>query len=503
MAHSRKYGILIGIESYLDQANIRGARYAETDVAALKEALIGLGSREEDLVVLCGEKATKTTIEHHLERVRLALEDEDEFCFVFVGQGFSTAGSTLLACRDTQAADLAGTGIDFAALIKGFRASKGRKIQFFVDGARDEIDVDPSKRAIGSDVCKTDLDRELEQGENENLAYFFASRPWERSYASDALGQGIWAYHLTKVLRGERPEVLDKDGILKAGPLQIYLSEATAREIRETFTDRREQSPWFAAQAGGEFEVAELRPLLEKKQIEIVAKLNAVRDVVFSARENVPVRSLDGFAKPLKVPKIASGSSRSFVVKLAQGDLKKDLERMYSGIKQGMRYARKDLRVTNPDGSEEGSIWTPDFQYAVSVRQSEDDPTKVVFSRMLSEVRSESLIDDERFRAIFDGLFDTVRLTFSKAVEVVDIIDAIEERGGPEIEVEYPSDHAYCDLTVKGSPGSIRVDDHSFQLSLPGKCSLQGLIDAFSRTRETVRRSGVRENLALPDAGRR
>lgn len=497
MSSKRKYAILIGIERGASTGKGRSARYAREDVEALRGALVGLGYREEDIVVLGSEEATKTTVEHHLKQVRLALKPLDEFFFFFAGTGLSALEATVLACRDTQPTDLSSTGIDLRKTIGDFRSARCGKLLFFIDAARDELELSNESAANDSDWRWTDQEWES----SDEIACFFSCEPWERSYESDALRRGIWAYHLSSALRGERPEILGPEKILTAGILADHLRDATSASIRETFADRRVQTPRFSAKRGREFAVADLKPVLDRKTIEIASKWNVVRGVLIFREEHVPIRSLSGFVKPLKVPKAVSGSSRGFVVKLAQGELKNDLERMFPAIKQGMRYGRKDLRVAQADGSEEGSIWTADFQYAIAVRQSEDDPSKAVFTRTLSEVRDESVLDDERFRAIFDGMFDSVRLTFSQAVEVADVIDAVEERGGDELEIEYPSDHSYCDLKVKGAPGFVRVLERSIELKMPRTCDLRTLIDAFGRARETMRRGGVRDPLGLADSG--
>jgi hypothetical protein len=153
---------------------------------------------------------------------------------------------------------------------------------------------------------------------------------------------------------------------------------------------------------------------------------------------------------------------------------------------------------SSPEGSESASIWTPDFQYSVSVAQLEDEPTEAVIVRELSDVRDDSVLRDERFRDTFDNVFDTVKLTFAKPVNVVEIIDAIEALDGDEIEVEYPGDYSHCDVSIDGCPGNVRINIDSLEVTLGAKQPLLKLVEAFTNSVQSMYQLGMGGHLSLP-----
>ena len=366
----------------------------------------------------------------------------------------------------------------------------------YLDCCNREVASPPEASSSGSELALPTAASAVEI--TEAIACFSSSRAEEKSYSSDALKQGIWTHHLGRALRGEEPSILTKDGLLTAGSLQNYLQQAVPSTVRDTWTSRRKQTPWLSAGSDQAFVVADLSAVLEKRRTEIASRSNEIRDIVFSHTEHVPIRSLDGFAKPYTVPKLYTSATQSFVVRAAQGNIKDDIEQMHARIQRNLKYPRKDLRVTMPEGSQSGSIWTPDFQYAVWVEQSEDEPSAAVVTRSLSEVRSDGVPNDARFRALFDNLFNTVRLSFAKPVDVLEVIDAIEASGLTEVSVSYPVDCSYCDVSLVGCPGPLRVNDASIELKVSGKPSLQTLLKAFTQMIQAVNRIGVEEHLALP-----
>ncbi len=500
MSLARKYAVLVGIESYQDPARFPDAAHAAADLAAIRDALLGCGCDPADLIVLGDDRATKTTLEHHLSRLCRDLAEDDAFVFFFEGRAASTAGSTILACRDTLHENLAGTGIDLGGLIRELRSTRCRHIQLYLDLRDVEIADEPEDIASRPRIHRIDVKEELENA--EQIACFTSCRGGEASYASDRLGQGIWTHHLARVLRGDVPDILDHGGLLTAGVLQDHLRRAVAATIRETFADRRKQTPTLAGKAGRAAVVADLAAVLERKRAATAPRSNNIRDVVFSRADTVPVRALDGFAKPFTAPKVCSDATRGFVVRIAQGNIEREIEAMHARIRRNLKYPRAALRVTNADGSDTASIWTPDFQYTVEVRQLDDEPSAAAITKTLSEVRDQSLLDDQRFRGLFDACFDTVRMTFAKPVDVVAIIDAIEASNGGAIEVDYPTDCSYCDLSIAGCPGSIRIGRTGFALTMPAQRPLQTLVDAFAQAFGAVRRVAVTVPPSLSDAGR-
>ena len=216
---------------------------------------------------------------------------------------------------------------------------------------------------------------------------------------------------------------------------------------------------------------------------------------------HVRVRSLSGFrARTHKVPDSCNDATERFVTRIAQEDLESDLERVFGEFSERLQYKRKEVAVHKPDGESGGSIWTPDFQYSVSVAQLENEPSEVAITRELTEIRDPAILENDEFREIFDDMFDTVRLRFAKRIDVDGIIDAIESIDSSNITVTYPSDASYCTITLSSHPGTIRVTEEGLELTQTTKKPIRVLVNSFQRTIEAMSLAGVGEHLALPGA---
>jgi len=494
-----KYALLVGIERYHDSARIHGAARAEQDVGDLHDALLDLGYSENNIVVLVNDRATKTAIEHHLEDFRLKrLNAEDSFLFFFAGRGFSQYGANYIACCDTYYSNLAGTSIELGEVVKDLRSSACSRLLLFLDCCGGEIVSDQTECSIVSHLTDEMIDEVLRDA--ERVGCFSSCRHAQKSYSSPRLKHGIWTYHLIKALRGEVPEILSRPPLLTATSLQSYLHKAVPRTIRETFTDGRQQTPWYSGGHGHEFLVADLTPIIERKR---ATRANELRDVVLSHDESVRVRSLAGFIpRNHKVPASRNAATERFVTRIAQGDLESDLERVFEEIRNRLNYRRKEVTVHRPDGENGGSVWTPDFQYSISVAQIEDEPSEVAITRELSEIRDPAILENEEFREIFDDVFDTARLSFSKRIDVERIIDAIESRDTDDITVDYPSDASHCTITLFGLPGTIRVTRDGLELRQPSKQTILELANSLQRIIAAMGLAeGIDKYLALPGAG--
>lgn len=495
MPLARNDALLIGIEDYPDSP-LQGARYARADVEAMREALVGLGFPAEGVTVLLDERATKTTIEHHLDRRLRDLKADDSFLLFFAGHGYSIGGESYIAGRDTQHADLSQTGINLGDVVRRLKKSKFLRIQIYLACCHEEIAIDGAKRPSVGGSSLADLDRDSKG--LGHVACFSACGPGESSYASDRLKRGIWAYHLAEALSGEVPAILSADGRLVAGALQSHLARSVETTLREEFTDRRKQTPRMSASPSLDFEVADLSAVLQGKSKVPAVQPNKIKDFSFSNHQYVSIKKLHGYQKFHKVPTRYGHDTRSLVVNLAQGDMTQDLARIHSLIQDNMDYSRKELRVTNPEGTDSGSIWTPDFQYSVRAEQLEDEPSEALISGSLSDVREEAVLNSRGFRAIFDALFDTISLTFARPIDIIALIDRIEARKGTGVRVKYPPDFAHCEIRVEGCAEFIHVENNRFELKLANKQPLQALVDAFQRMMQATQEAGIDDHLALP-----
>lgn len=492
-----KYALLVGIHHYHDKDRIHGVAQAEEDVSELRDALLDLGYHEDNIVVLLNDQATKTAIEHHLEVFRIdRLQAGDNFLFFFAGHGFSKDGANYIACCDTFYRDLTGTSIELDEVVKDLRSSICTRIQIFLDCCNSEIVLDPTERSLLTHLSDDMMEKALRDA--EHLGCFSSCRYTQKSYSSPGLKHGIWTYHLIKALRGEVPELLNKSPLLTASTLQNYLFRAVPLTVRETFTNKRQQTPWYSGSHGHEFLVADLTPIIQKRRAAASSRKNELRDTILSHDEEVPVRSLSGFHGGHKVPERYNDSTEAFVTKIAQDDLSADLDSIFKAIKKRFVYKRTEINVQKPEGESGGSIWTPDFNYSVSVSLLREDTSKAIITRQLSDIRDPTILEEEGFHEIFDDMFDKVRLTFKKRIDVDKFIDSIEDLESPDIDPDYLPEPEYCDLTITGAPGTIRVTDDALELRLPTTQTILEIAKSFQQTIEAISLTGVGSHLALP-----
>ncbi|WZO98728.1 hypothetical protein EP7_000316 [Isosphaeraceae bacterium EP7] len=240
----------------------------------------------------------------------------------------------------------------------------------------------------------------------------------------------------------------------------------------------------------------------DRKRTEASGPTVGLKDVVLAREDYVRVRALAGFTSKFhKIPDAVNEGSRRLMAKIAQKDLEGFLDEAYAEVQKRMRYTRKELTLEKPDDGEGlGSISTPDFFYTIAVVHQEDDPSRVAFARELSELSGPAILESEPFRAIFDGMFDTVRVRFAAPLKVETVIDAIEDQRRDDLKVQYPSDCAYCEISLARNPVAIRVTPGVMELRHPTRRSVKELGDALSIALETLFGKEAGLLLALPEA---
>ena len=475
MTTRRNHALLIGVENYLDKEHLPRVAHAEADVAALRLALIGLGYRDDEVTVLVGEQATKTSLEHH---VRVFLSEKHEGgatmpLFFFVGYGCAVGSSNFLLCRDTYQRDIESTGIDLGRLIQDIKHSPHPHFQIYLDCRSDEPGDEPTaSRSLIAPMSEPALERALQGG--DRLACFLAARFDQKSYSSDLLKHGIWTYHLVQALGGQAPAILDESKCLRVGKLQDYLSEQVAKTVRDTFTTRKKQTPWYGGGASRDGLVADLSAILQRKSAGASVESNTVKGFVFRGEERVAVRALSGFKPGVhKLPKRGDRRAEEWIIEIAKADIEEDLAKIHASLRATMKYTRKQIEVSAAEPGS-GSIRTPDFEYTISVA-FDDDFTKAVFTRELSEIRHPDVLSNAAFNEVFNGSFAGIRLCFETPLNVEDLIDKAEAQS---LKVDYPLDCSSCTFKVADG-GVIRVTEDRLTLGYPAAKPLKQLATAL------------------------
>jgi hypothetical protein len=438
----------------------------------MKATLEGLGYLRKDILVLAGRGATRAAVEARLTTFLARADASPGTLFVYLAApGFGLHESNFLACQDSTSDDPEGSGINLEWILHEFQRRTFTSIQIYLDcGWHQSEEV-----TGGSDLSLSALSAELlEQSVKDarNLVVFSACRFPEPSYSDRRKKRGIWARHLLDAFSGDEPQLIDEDGILRAGTLQRYLADRVPQTLRNTFTDRRKtQTPWCLLGRSSDLALAKIS--IESKQSGALldSMTTFARGISFTRQDRERVKELSGFRQGLHhAPRWSSRQAEEFVARIALGEIEDDIANRFAEIRQSMGYRRRQMEVRSPEGGI-ASIRTPDFEYTISVSLDED-PSFVMVTRELSDLRDPRIVLDERMSSTFDGVFDSARVDFDAPIEVEDFIDLAESRG---LKVTYPPDCQSC--MIEASEGAtVRVGPTALAIKYRAAQTLERLV---------------------------
>src|SRR5258708_36761382 len=104
-----------------------------------------------------------------------------------------------------------------------------------------------------------------------------------------------------------------------------------------------------------------------------------LKRIAFRVESAGRVKNLRGFVKGHSIPDRDSASARKFIVRIAEDDVKADIDETYQSIRESFGFKRRQLEASIEDGA--GVIRTPRFDYSVSVHLETDKPAAVLWRR--------------------------------------------------------------------------------------------------------------------------
>lgn len=197
------------------------------------------------------------------------------------------------------------------------------------------------------------------------------------------------------------------------------------------------------------------------------------------------IRDLKGFRKGHQIPADVSEHTQSFVGRIAEEDLRLDLDERFEEFRRQLKFKRVDISVTDPT-SGVGQISTPWFDYHVSVIHDANDATALIWRRQLSEFRQIDKLDSPELAAVFGATFDTVEFAPPAAIDIAALIDHIEDEADERISLEYDRHTTWCAVTIRGIAGQMKFTSERIALVIhqaqaPGK-----LLDSFFKVRSRI-----------------
>jgi len=197
------------------------------------------------------------------------------------------------------------------------------------------------------------------------------------------------------------------------------------------------------------------------------------------------VRDLKGFRKGHQIPTDVSDHTQSFVGRIAEEDLRQELDERFEEFRRQLKFKRVEISVTDPL-SGVGQISTPWFDYHVSAIHDVNDATSVIWRRQLSEFRQIDKLDSAELTSVFGTTFDTVELSPPAVIDVAALIDQIEDEADERISLDYDRQTTWCAVTIRGIGGHMKFTSDRIALFIhqaqpPGK-----LLDAFFKVRSRI-----------------
>lgn len=482
-----KLAIIIGVEKYHD-SSIPTVRYAKDDSTELKKVLLPLGFLEENISLLIDSKATKTLIESEIKTVTRSLSDQDELIIFYSGHGFTKNNFNYITCHDSSYHDLVDTSIQLQSIFSRVKNSLCQKVIFFLDACHSGLELDENMRDLISEMKVDELKEFFTRA--EYYVGFASCKNDEKSYSANAIGHGIWTYHLLEALRGDKTNLLKRRVLLFASDLQNYLTYEVPKSVKK-YTTHKYQTPVLFGSQTADFVVADLTNLLEERRRKrLVSKINVDR-ILFSKESSDSIRKLSGFIKGKhNLPKWYSNSSENFVRDKSEEDIKCTLEKVHSQIKTFFNYKNRDITRNFEAGT--GQIITPDFQFNISIEQNKDNIEEYIERYELVNISSNDLLLSHEFNAVFHNSFDTIEFIFQNWIDLNKVIDEIEDEiDNHTIKISVPLDAESCEIIIDSINDNIILTRNMLKITSNNLKSPKELVQSFNEIRKELLTNNV------------
>ena len=400
--------------------------------------------------------------------------------FSFQGHGFSKNDENFITTFDTKRGDLKNTSISLQYIFQQIRKCKSEKIIMFLDSCHAGLPIDGSMKDITTSMTDHELIKFFE--ESRYRVGFASCELDQSSYTSKDLRHSIWTYHLINALKGNIRQLISKEKFVTAYDLQNYLSLEVPKSVIKYRTTGI-QNPIMFGNLSRDFIVADLSKIVEERKKKSLSPIKIDR-ALFSTEIIDSIKSLSGFKKHHRVPQNITSSTKEFVKNIAEEELKLLLDNVYSKIKTNFKYRRADVKYEYESG--EGRIITPDFEFFVCITQSADDPAEYVERLECYNINSNDLVNSNEFNEVFSKSFNTIEFNLQNSINVEEIIDIIEDMKTDDLEIDYPPDCSYCEISLKGLDVAILLTKSSLKIIKNRRLPPNSLLKAFLDIRKNL-----------------
>jgi hypothetical protein len=124
-----------------------------------------------------------------------------------------------------------------------------------------------------------------------------------------------------------------------------------------------------------------------------------------------------------------------------------------------------------------------EFTFEIAYELDSDTPSTYQMITTLSGLNHVEILKSDVFNEICHGLFSQFSYGLTDAVQVEEVIDAVEACSKPGITVEYPSDCRECSVFLEGFSGYIKCRQFSLDIMLLTKSSPKTFLGGFEALR--------------------
>lgn len=472
------HAIIVAIEEYHDNKKLHKVSFALNDANGVKDALLKIGYKEDNIELLTNNYATKTSILDKVKTISKYAQKGESIIFYYSGHGLYIDGKNLLTCVDTQMSSATYTCVSVQDILGLLNKSASKKIVLFLDCCHSGIEFDTNVKSPVSNFSTDDL--KYQYADVEYLTGFAACKGDEKSRPDKGYSHGVWSYYLIQALSGEAGKIYD-NGILFSDKLQAYLATETFLRVKLRTTDKATQTPIKFGKETDKFIVADVSHLLAQKQIDKASEKIKFEKVSILTSEEGYVKSLPGFIKGRhKAPQEISDYHDSWIKRISHDLLKEEIDETAAKIRQILVYKRKDILSA---GVEEGvgEIITKDFDYFVVIKQDSNDAAGYLITRSIENFKNSDILFSKEFNDLFVDFFDELHILIKKKIDVEMLIDSIEELEDDEIMSAYydNSDTSECSVFIPSINMTIEVTANSIAIKSDHKQSPLQLVDGL------------------------
>jgi hypothetical protein len=484
MATGVTYVIIIAVEIYFESKDFPKVNFAQKDAEDLIAAFKLLGYDDEDFVVLLNEKATRTSIIQKVKKISERALENDRIIFYFAGHGFYENGENLLGSVDAIKTAKLETCVPINTILGYLKKSASNHKILFLDCCHSGFEAG---EYIRDGLDSFEADELVYQFSQEEYFIGFAScKTNQTSFSHPNLKNGVWSHFLIKALSGDADGVYTK-GLLFSDKLQAFLNKQTAEYVKLNTVAKKDQTPIKFGSETDKFIIADLNPIFEERERSRKVSDLAFTNISLLSEESDSIKSLPGFQKGYhKVPTYVGSTPNGFIQDIGNQIIEEEISSIGEAIKNALGYKRAEIRAGSDKGG--GSIETPDFDYSISISQSESDPSEYVIIRSLENFRNSEIVNSPEFNKVFSNHFDRLTFDLNNSLKIETLIDKVEalEKGSP-ITVKYnPSDMSKCKIFIEGLNYEIVVDSNTISITTSYATNPERLINAFRETHKAM-----------------